>query len=75
MRLRLDRFAVARSDDYMLTAEELRLRKRKRRMIAAGVLCLLLLILFSVFAGRPTLNAIKAFQARRHANKAFALLE
>jgi hypothetical protein len=27
---------MARSDDYMLTAEELRLRKRKRLMIAAG---------------------------------------
>jgi tetratricopeptide (TPR) repeat protein len=66
---------MARSDDYMLTAEELRLRKRKRRMIAAGALCLLLLILFSVFAGPPVFDAIKAFQARRHASKAFAFIE
>jgi len=68
-------FAVARSDDYMLTAEELRLRKCKRRMITAGVLILVLLVLLSVFAGRPTFNAIKAFQARRHASKAFAFIE
>jgi hypothetical protein len=75
IRLSHNPFAVVRSDDCMLTAEELRLRKRKRRMIAAGALCLLFLILFSVFAGRPTLDAIRAFQSRRHANKAFAFIE
>ena len=66
---------MTRSDDYMLTAEELRLRRRKRYIIAGGALGLLLLILFFVFAGRPTLNMIKAFQARRHAHKAFAFIE
>jgi hypothetical protein len=75
MRLRLNPFAITRSDDYMLTAEELRLLKRKRRMIAAGVLVLVLLILFSVFAGPHMFNAIKGFQARRHASKAFAFIE
>jgi tetratricopeptide (TPR) repeat protein len=67
--------AVARSDDHILTAEELRLRKHKRIMIACGALILLVLVLFFVLGVRPTFHAIKAFQARRHAKRAFALIE
>jgi hypothetical protein len=46
----------------MLSEEELRLRERKRVMIAAGPLCVLLLILFFVFGAGPAVHAIKAFQ-------------
>ena len=58
----------------MMTAEELRLNRVKRRRILVSVLLLLLVIATGIFAGRPGLNAIKAWQARRHADKAFALI-
>lgn len=66
---------MARSDDFLLTAEELRLRRHKRRRVLIVLVLLLGLVLAAIFAGRPTLDAIKAFQARRHAKRAFALLE
>src|SRR5205807_3658423 len=39
-----------------------------------SVLLLLLVLVLGFFGARPTLNAIKAWQARRHAGKAFALI-
>jgi hypothetical protein len=63
------------SDDSMLTAEELRLRKRKRRTVFTLALVLVLSLTLGFFFGKPTVHAIKAFQARRHALKAFALIE
>jgi hypothetical protein len=62
------------SGDFMLTAEELRLKLRKRRGIAIALLFLVLLLLLGFFGGHPAMNAIKAWQARRHAQKAFALI-
>ncbi len=61
--------------DFMLTNAELEARNRKRRrlVILAGSLAVLVLAL--VFLGRPTLHAIKAWQARRHAREAFALMD
>jgi tetratricopeptide (TPR) repeat protein len=59
----------------MLTAEERRAKQLKRRRISISVLLLLLFLLLGLFAGRPTLHAIKAWQARRHASKAFAYIE
>src|SRR5947209_15010128 len=59
----------------MMTAEEIRLRQRKRRRIFVSGLLLLLLLVLAIFGARPTLNQIKAFQARRHAAKAFAYIE
>ena len=61
--------------DFMLTAEELRLRRRKRRRTIFIVMLIVALGLGGVFGGRPTLHGIKAWQARRHARKAFALIE
>ena len=52
----------------MLTAEELRLRKQKQRRLV------LVLGLVGFFAARPTRSAIKGWQARRHAVKAFAFM-
>jgi hypothetical protein len=66
---------MARQDDYMLTAEELRLRRRKRRRIFFAVALLVAFGLGGIFGGRPALNAIKGFQARRHASRAFAFIE
>ena len=65
---------MARDEDLMLTAEELRLKRRKRRRILALAVILVLAVVALFFGGRPALNAIKAWQARRHAEKAFAFI-
>jgi len=59
----------------MLTDEELRLRTRKRRRLLFALAIVLVLALGAVFGGRPVTHGIKAWQARRHAQSAFALLE
>ena len=61
--------------DFMLTAEELRLQRQKRKRLVLVLVLLLVLVLGGVFGGRPVLHGIKAWQARRHATKAFALIE
>ena len=66
---------MAPDSDFMMTAEEIRLRQRKRRRIFVSGLLLLLLLVLAIFGARPTVNQIKAFQARRHAAKAFAYIE
>src|SRR2546421_4257658 len=62
-------------DDIMLTAEEVRLRNQKRRRWVAAIVILVLLALGAFFGGRPVLHRIKAWQARRHAQTAFTLME
>ena len=59
----------------MLTAEELRLRRRKRKRLVVVLVLLVALGLGGLFGGRPGLHGVKAWQARRHARKAFALIE
>jgi hypothetical protein len=63
------------ADEYMMTAEELRLHRRKRRRILLIVLVLVLVIVGAFFGARPAGNAIKAWQARRHAQRAFAFID
>src|SRR6266446_986396 len=65
---------MARCDDILLTAEELRLRKRKRRRSLAIVVVLVLALVATFFSPRPAGHAIKAWQARRHAQRAFAYI-
>ncbi|HEX8490686.1 MAG TPA: hypothetical protein VF626_06690, partial [Chthoniobacterales bacterium] len=59
----------------MLTAEELRLQRRKRKRLVIALALVLALALGAVFGARPVLHGIKAWQARRHAQKAFAFIE
>ncbi len=66
---------MARDDDFLLTDEELRLRKRRRRRRTIAVLLAVAIAGGGYFAARPTLDAVKAWQARRHAQKAYALME
>jgi tetratricopeptide (TPR) repeat protein len=66
---------MSRSDDFMLTDEELRLRTRKRKRFVVALVLVCLLGLGGIFGGRPVLHGIKAWQARRHARAAFALME
>ena len=65
----------ARDDEHMMTAEELRLRRRNRRRLLLLVLSAVVLGLAVIFLAKPTSHAIKGWQSRRHANKAFALIE
>ena len=60
--------------DFIVTPEDAQLARRKRRIIVIGSVVLVLAILFGVFARRPTGHAIRAWQARRHAQKAFAFI-
>ena len=62
-------------EEFMMTAEELRLRQSKRRKIFIAAIALVIVIVAGIFGGRPVLNQIKAWQARRHANKAFGLMD
>ena len=61
--------------DIMLTAEELRLRDRRRKRWIVFIVALVALVLGAVFGGKPVAHAVKAWQARRHARGAFALME
>ena len=62
------------SESSMLTPEELRLRTRKRRLLALLIVIVLLLGPCVFIAARPTRDTIKGWQARRHAQKAFAMI-
>lgn len=66
---------MARGDEFMMTPEELRLHRAKRRRILIASVALVVVLVVGFFTARPGLNAIKAWQARRHANKAFAYIE
>ena len=59
----------------MLTAEELRLKYRKRRRLLVLIGLLVLLVAAGIFGGRSAVNGVKAWQARHHARKAFAYIE
>src|SRR2546423_3423112 len=61
--------------DFMMTAEEIRLQRLKRRRIFIACVVLVALLIAGFFGARPAMHAIKAWQARRHAEKAFAYIE
>lgn len=65
---------VSRSDDFLLTAEELRPRGQKRRRLIISAISLLLLLATLLLLARPTRHAIKAWQARRHARQAYEFI-
>jgi hypothetical protein len=60
--------------DLIIAPEEAQLARRKRRIIVIGSVVLVLAILFGVFGRRPAGRAIRAWQAQRHAQKAFAFI-
>jgi hypothetical protein len=59
----------------MMTADEIRLKRLKRRRLIAAAIVVVVILVAGIFGGRPALNAVKAWQARRHANKAFAYID
>ena len=62
-------------DDFLLTPEELRDRQRKRRRRLYIGIAVLLLLVAGVFAGPHLRNAIRGWQARRHADRAFVFID
>jgi hypothetical protein len=65
---------MSRPDNFLLTAEELRLRRQKRRRWLFGAIVLVLVLVLGAFGARPASHAIKAWQARRHARQAFEFI-
>ncbi len=63
------------SSDFMLTAEELRQKRARRRRLVLIVVAVLVLAAGALLLARPVRNGIKGWQARRHAEKAVALIE
>jgi hypothetical protein len=57
--------------DLIIAPEEAQLARRKRRIIVIGSVVIVLAILFGVFGRQPAGRAIRAWQAERHAKKAF----
>ncbi|MFL5238467.1 MAG: hypothetical protein ACJ8EL_12860 [Rhizomicrobium sp.] len=66
---------MPRAADFMLTAEELRLRAAKRRRLSIIGASMAGLVLLGAFTAKPAGRAIKGFQARRHATRAFEFME
>src|ERR1700693_1709502 len=66
---------MAGANEFMMTAEEIRLKNLRRRRIFIASAALVLVLVVGFFTARPALNAIKSWQARRHANKALAYID
>jgi hypothetical protein len=68
-------FGLFERDEFPLSDEELRDRRYKRQRLTIIIGSVLILLLAGFLLARPTLNAVRAWQARRHADKAFALID
>lgn len=66
---------MRRTKDYMLSERELLVRRTKRRKRALLGAAALVLVLAIFFGAHPVASLIKGWQARRHANRAFALID
>src|SRR3984893_3357095 len=62
-------------NDFMLTPQERRHRQQKRRRILFFVLGTVLFLLLVAIAARPVRNAVRGWQARRHAARAFVFID
>src|SRR5256714_11729248 len=64
-----------RTDDFMLTEAERERKQLRRRRIQIWLVALLILGIIGFFVARPVRNAIRSWQARRHAEHAFAFID
>ena len=62
-------------DDFLLTPEELRDRTRKRRRILVIAAAAVLVLAGGFFAAPHARNVIRGWQARRHSERAFVLID
>ena len=65
---------MSRPEEFMMTAEEIRLKRLKRRRLIVAAIAVVVILVAGIFGARPALNAVKAWQARRHAANAFAYI-
>src|SRR5256714_10083915 len=64
-----------RTDDFMLTEAEREGKRWRRRRIHISLVMLLILGVIGFLVARPIRNAIRSWQARRHAEHAFAFID
>src|SRR5256885_7548991 len=62
-------------DDFILTEAEREEKRRRRRRIQISLVALLILGIIGFFVARPIRNAIRSWQARRHAEHAFTFID
>src|SRR5882724_9407204 len=65
---------MSRPEEFMMTVEEIRLKRLKRRRLIVAAIAVVVILVAGIFGARPALNAVKAWQARRHAANAFAYI-
>jgi len=62
-------------DDFMLTEAQRQRKRRRRRRIQISLVALLILGVIGFLVARPIRNALRSWQARRHAEHAFAFID
>src|SRR5438105_6275097 len=62
-------------DDFMLTEAQRQRKRRRRRRIQISLVAILILSVIGFFVARPIRNSIRGWQARRHAQHAFAFID
>src|SRR5438270_12893785 len=62
-------------EDFMLTEPQRERKRRRRRRIQISLVTLLLLGVIVLVVARPVRRAIRSWQARRHAEHAFAFID
>jgi len=62
-------------EDLMLTAAQRQRKRRRRRRVQISLVAVLVLGVIAFFVARPIRNAIRSWQARRHAEHAFAFID
>jgi tetratricopeptide (TPR) repeat protein len=62
-------------EDFMLTEAQRKRKRRRRRRIQISLVALLILGVIGFFVARPIRNSIRGWQARRHAQHAFAAID
>jgi tetratricopeptide (TPR) repeat protein len=68
-------FKVFDRPDFPLNEVELQARRRKQRRVAIIGIVILIILSVTYVSTRPILNMVRAWQARRHAQKAYALID
>src|SRR6476659_273912 len=61
-------------DDFMLTGAQRQRKRHRRRRVQIKIVALLILAVIGFFVARPIRSAIRGWQARRHAEHAFAFM-
>src|SRR6266550_1025278 len=61
--------------ELSLTEGEIQLRRQKQRRIITIAVIILIVIGTGILSARPASHAVRAWQARRHAQRAFGLID